>query len=387
MIPRGQIDIRTSEILRGIGYCLADLLGIGKSSDSILKDKKHLICLSVRTGFDLILTALDLPPGSEVIVSNISISGMFSIIDAHQLVVVPVSIDKNTLYTSEEGIRKAISAKTRAILITHLFGAVASMDGIIAIAKEYNLLVIEDGAQVYAYNDYKGHPKADVIMESFGMIKTNTAIQGAVISFNNADIRNKVIRLNSQLPQQRVSGYLKKLVKALFIRLMTNRRLYTLFYILVRAQEKDIDVVLSGFTRGFPGKDILSRIRFRPCIPLKRLLAWKLTHYNSEKIEKRKIYAKNIVSNIPRHLTIGCQNTHHSHWVLPIETDQPEILIAYLRKKGFDATSKASSLVSLSCTSKTNTEHLDLRKLVYLPIYPQMNYKKQSELINYLNQF
>ena len=177
MIPRGRIDISISEIFRGIGYCLTDLLGIAKPLNSLIKDDNQLICLSVRTGFDLLLTALDLPPDSEIVVSNISIPDMFSIIAAHQLVAIPVGVNKNTLYTSDEEIKSVLSTKTKAILVTHLFGAVANMEGIIALAKKYDLIVIEDGAQVYAGDNYKGHPKADVIMQSFGMIKTNTAIQ------------------------------------------------------------------------------------------------------------------------------------------------------------------------------------------------------------------
>ena len=385
MIPRGRIDISISEISRGISYCLADLLGVATPLDN--KNEHQLICLSVRTGFDLLLTALDLPPGSEIIVSSISIPDMFSIIEAHQLVAVPVGVDKQTLNTSEEEIRNVLSTKTKAILITHLFGAVADIEGVIALATEHNLLVIEDGAQAYAGDNYKGHSKSDVIMLSFGMIKTNTAIQGAVIVFNNASLSNRVIQLHSQLPKQATPVYLKKLVKAFFIRLMTNRWLYTLFYFLIRIQKKDIDQVLSGFTRGFPGKDILSKIRYGANDPLKRLLACKLDHYNTVKIEKRKLYAINILSNIPRRMTVGFQNLKNSYWVLPVETEQPEALIAYVRKKGFDVTSKASSLINLTYTDKTSPDHLNLEKLVYLPMYPKMSYKKQLELINHLNQF
>jgi len=387
MIPRGQIDINIPEIFRGIGYCLADLSGMAKPLNNADKNGHWFMCLSVRTGFGLLLTALDLPPGSEIILSNISIPGMFTIIEAHQLVAIPVSVNKHTLHISEEEIEKSLSTKTKAILITHLFGAIADMEGIIELAKKHNLLVIEDGAQAYAGDNYNGHPKTDVIMQSFGMIKTNTAIQGAVMSFNNTDLLNKVIQLNSQLPKQDVSVYLKKLIKAFFIRLMTNRWVYTLFNFLIRIQKKDIDTVLSGFTKGFPGKDILSKIRYKASNPLVRLLKWKLEHYNASKIKERGIYAKNILSNIPRHMAIGYQNPHNSYWVLPIETDQPEELITYLRKKGFDATSKASSLVSLSYTGKISSEHLTLEKLVYLPMYPGMSYKKQSELIKHLNQF
>jgi dTDP-4-amino-4,6-dideoxygalactose transaminase len=387
MIPRGRIDISYSDITRGIVYCIGDLSGIHNSFNNQFENEHQLICLSVRTGFDLLLTAMDLPPGSEIIVSNISIPDMFAILAARQLVAIPVHIDKNTLNTSVSEIRAAISTKTKAILITHLFGAIADMDEIIALADRHQLVVIEDGAQAYSGPDYRGHPKTDVVMQSFGMIKTNTALSGALVLFNNADLAGQVIKLNANLPEQPVPVYLKKLVKAAFIKLLTTRWIYSLVYKLITVFGKDIDPVLSGFTKGFPGKDVFTKIRFRANTPLKRLLIWKLKHYPISKLKKRERYAKNIFSNIPSEMAIGSQNIKHSHWVLPLESNEPDQLILYLRQRGFDATSKASSLVRLPCPGNIDVHQLDLEKLVYLPAYPSMSPKRQLCLINYINQF
>jgi perosamine synthetase len=387
MIPRGRIDIGYSDIARGLCYCLHDFSGLVPPATPT-KDGNKLICLSVRTGFDLVLTALNLPPGSEIIVSNISIPDMFAIITAHQLIVVPVSINKDTLNTSIQEIKDAVSTKTRAILITHLFGAVGEMDELSKIASQYNLIVIEDGAQAYAGSEYKGHPETDVIMQSFGMIKTNTAISGSVISFNNPELAEKVKILNSQLPVQPVYPYFKKLIKAFFIRLLTTRWLYTLVYYAITKQNKDIDQVLSGFTRGFPGADIFKKIRFQACGPLKRLLNYKIQNYPISTLVKRKRYAERILSNIPECMLIGSKNAKHSHWVLPVAVNNPQNFIQYLRLKGFDATSKASSLVSLSLlANEKNTDMLDLSKLVYLPSYTNMGNGKKALLIKHINNF
>ena len=53
----------------------------------------------------------------------------------------------NNMNISLEGIRKAITPKTKAIVPVHLFGRAANMDAIMEIAKEHNLYVIEDNAQ------------------------------------------------------------------------------------------------------------------------------------------------------------------------------------------------------------------------------------------------
>jgi perosamine synthetase len=387
MIPRGRVDIGYSDIIRGLFYCCQDFLGLPVSTTTPIEDANRLICLSVRTGFDLLLTALNLPPGSEIIVSNISIPDMFAIITAHQLTAVPVSINKDTLNTSVQEIKDAISTKTKAILITHLFGAVGEINEVVKLAAQHDLIVIEDGAQAYAGSEYKGHPETDVVMQSFGMIKTNTAISGSVISFSNPDLAKKVRILNNQLPVQPVYPYFKKLTKAFFIRLLTIRWVYTLVYYVIRKQNKDIDQVLSGFTRGFPGADILEKIRYRACEPLKRLLTYKLLHYPISTLVIRKQYAESILSNIPAHMVIGPKNARHSHWVLPVAVNDPQKFIKYLRQKGFDATSKASSLVSLPSSNRTNRDMLDLSKLVYLPAYANMGNEKKALLIKHINHF
>jgi perosamine synthetase len=75
-----------------------------------------------------------------------------------------------------------------------------------------------------------------------------------------------------------------------------------------------------------------------------------------------------ILANIPFKNQIGRLNSNHSHWVLPIEAENPAQLILDLRTKGIDATSKASSLISLETGRKNKTEQLELDQLVYLPI-------------------
>ncbi len=55
-------------------------------------------------------------------------------------------IDEN-LCLSVEGIRKAITPKTKAVLLVHMCGAAADMDGITALCKEKNLILVEDAGQ------------------------------------------------------------------------------------------------------------------------------------------------------------------------------------------------------------------------------------------------
>lgn len=62
---------------------------------------------------------------------------------------VPVfaDIDPETFCLMPEAIEKKITSRTRAIVVVHIYGHPADMDGIMALAKRHNLVVIEDAAQ------------------------------------------------------------------------------------------------------------------------------------------------------------------------------------------------------------------------------------------------
>ncbi|MCM8532475.1 MAG: DegT/DnrJ/EryC1/StrS family aminotransferase, partial [Lentisphaeraceae bacterium] len=64
-------------------------------------------------------------------------------------------VDETSFNIDPEKIRAAITPNTKAIIPVHLFGQMADMDPIMDIAKEYNLIVIEDGAQAIG-SEYKG---------------------------------------------------------------------------------------------------------------------------------------------------------------------------------------------------------------------------------------
>jgi len=379
MIPRGKLDITYKRLFEGLFYCL---FGWIKPVDvrNTLEEKDKILCLSVRTGFHLVLSALNLSVGSEIIVTDINIPDMFNIISAHKLKAVPVPVNKYTLNTAARQIEAAITPATKAILITHLFGGIMDTDEILSIATRQNLIMIEDCAQAFAGNQYKGNPLSDVIMYSFGLIKTNTAISGALLRINNPVIFAKVNQLNNELPEQSTNTFFKKLSKSLFIKLLTTKLVYSLFYSYSKQKRKDFDELLSGFTRGFPGPDLLKKISFRPSSANLQLLRKRISSFSCECLNKRIEYAKDILNNIPEPMKIGYLNKCNSYWILPVEARRPNELVNYLRSKGFDATQKASSLVKIEGLVNQNPDELLLENLVYLPSYIAMTKKDRVKL-------
>jgi perosamine synthetase len=81
-----------------------------------------IACRSVRSGFHLLLDALDLDAGDEVLVSAVTHPDMVRILEAHGLVAVPVDLDIGTLAPSLDSAERLVTERTRAILVAHLFG-------------------------------------------------------------------------------------------------------------------------------------------------------------------------------------------------------------------------------------------------------------------------
>src|ERR1700694_1744980 len=122
---RHRLDIR----LKHFGYALlasawardADRLS-SRLETSWSPAGQGLACRSVRSGFHLMLEALALPAGGEVLVSAVTHPDMIRILEAHGLVAVPVDLDTATLAPRLEPAEQLVTPRTKAVLVAHLFG-------------------------------------------------------------------------------------------------------------------------------------------------------------------------------------------------------------------------------------------------------------------------
>jgi dTDP-4-amino-4,6-dideoxygalactose transaminase len=116
-------------------------------------DVKHVIpCANGTDALQIAMMGLDLKPGDEVITADFTFAATVEVIALLQLTPVLVDVDLFNMNISIEAIKKAITPKTKAIVPVHLFGRAANMEAIMAIAKEFNLYVIEDNAQAIGAN-------------------------------------------------------------------------------------------------------------------------------------------------------------------------------------------------------------------------------------------
>jgi dTDP-4-amino-4,6-dideoxygalactose transaminase len=119
-------------------------------------DSQYAIALSNGTlALDLALKALNIGPGDEVIVTPRTFLASVSCVVTAGATPVFADVDLNSQNIEANTIEKAITSRTKAVIVVHLAGMPADMDPIMELAKQHNFYVIEDCAQAHGAK-YKG---------------------------------------------------------------------------------------------------------------------------------------------------------------------------------------------------------------------------------------
>ena len=117
-------------------------------------------CVGVGNGLDalqLILRAMDIGAGDEVIVPANTFIATWLAVSYAGAVPVPVEPDPRTCNLDPARVEEAITPRTKAVMPVHLYGQCANMDAINEVARPLGLRVIEDAAQAHGAL-YKGRP-------------------------------------------------------------------------------------------------------------------------------------------------------------------------------------------------------------------------------------
>ncbi|MBM4457986.1 MAG: DegT/DnrJ/EryC1/StrS family aminotransferase [Chloroflexi bacterium] len=162
----------------------AEMLGFGASAQP--NGGAPLAAQAVTSGTAALHTAvasLNLEPGDEVVTTTITDMGTVIAILACNLVPTFADVDPRTGNITAETIAAQISPKTRAIIVVHLFGQMADMPPILALARQHGLYVIEDCAQAHlaAYNGRLAGTLGDLGCFSFQQSKQMTTGDGGLV--------------------------------------------------------------------------------------------------------------------------------------------------------------------------------------------------------------
>lgn len=155
---QSEIDKAVLDVIRSSAYINGpEVKSFQAELENYLKVQHVIPCANGTDALQIVMMALGLQPGDEVITADFTYVATAEVIALLKLKPLLIDVDKDTFTLDLKALEKAITPKTKAIVPVHLFGQCAPMEELMAIAKKHNLFVIEDAAQAigadYYYSD------------------------------------------------------------------------------------------------------------------------------------------------------------------------------------------------------------------------------------------
>ena len=156
---------------------------------------KHAISVnSATSGLYAAIAAVGIEPGDEVIVTPTTMTATVTGIVLYQAVPIFADISSETFCIDPEDIKRKITNRTKAIIVVDIYGQSADWEKINTIARDNNLLVIEDAAQAIGgeHNDKKLGTIGDIGIYSLNRHKHIHCGEGGVCVTNNDEFASRL---------------------------------------------------------------------------------------------------------------------------------------------------------------------------------------------------
>jgi perosamine synthetase len=162
---------------------------------------KHAIsCSNGTVALHLALLAYDVGPGDEIIVPTLTYVATANAVTYCGARPVFIDCEPETWNIDPDRIEEKITAKTKGIIIVHLYGHPANVDAIFEIARRHNLFVIEDAAEAHGalYKNRIVGSIGDIGTFSFFGNKIITSGEGGMVVTNSDELSEKIRLLKGQ---------------------------------------------------------------------------------------------------------------------------------------------------------------------------------------------
>jgi len=339
-----------------------------------------IVTLSARSALDLLLSVHRFPVGSHVLMSAINIPDMVRIIETHGLIPIPIDLDIDTLAPDIEQLKSAVSFRTVAVLIAHIYGRVNALDEIVEVSREHGLLLIEDCAECFSgtrgSDCYLGNPRSDAVLFSFGAIKPCTAFGGGVALIRDKSICVEMRRIHCFRPVRAKKDCLDRILKYSLVMFFLNQPVLidkiinVLHFLDIEHRELTVSLL-----RGFPDR-FLARLRQRPEAALLFLLSRRLDSYDSEHKKKTLIVSERMAELLPGECQIPGKLTKKTGaWLFPILVESPDVIVEQMSLEGIDVYRGATQLgdvpvpVCIKDVPVPKNAKYILNHVVYLPVH------------------
>lgn len=230
---------------------------------------------SGRVALGMILDALNLKKGTEVIVSDYNFPPIPLLLKQYGLRPVFVDIHPEFHNLDVSLIEEKITPQTGAILVTHLFGQPCQMDAVLGIARSRGIKVIEDCAHACG-SEYKGTKVGcfgDAGFFSFGPGKSLACFGGGVAVTDDDSMARELKKLSSRLPLFPSLKVWKNIIKTFLFYVATRKNVfpYTLYPVICllslfdpdfmdRLQEEKVDSSLLPVANKYRMTDVQAEV-------------------------------------------------------------------------------------------------------------------------------
>jgi dTDP-4-amino-4,6-dideoxygalactose transaminase len=230
---KDELEVAFQRVIGSGWYILGKELELFETEFANYCETQH--CIGVGNGLEalhLILRAMGIGPGDEVIVPSNTFIATWLSISYTGAIPVPVEPDIRTHNIDPTRIEAAITPRTKAIIAVHLYGQPADMDAINGIASQYGLKVIEDSAQAHGarYKNRQVGSLGHAAGFSFYPGKNLGALgDGGAVTTNDDDLAEKIRIFRNYGSKNKyhneVKGFNSRLdeLQAAFLRVKLNR--------------------------------------------------------------------------------------------------------------------------------------------------------------------
>ncbi len=184
VIESGTLTSTKGQWVKQFEKRFAELIGVGNA----------YACSSGTAALHTALAAIDPEPGDEVVTTSITDMGALTPILYQSAIPMFADVDPLTYNLTADSIEKVLSERTKAIMVTHLFGNPANMNEIMELARGRNIPVIEDCAQAFGAL-YDGKPVGtlgDIGCFSLQQGKHITTGEGGLVTTDNEDLARRM---------------------------------------------------------------------------------------------------------------------------------------------------------------------------------------------------
>lgn len=333
--------------------------------ESKLGAEKVLLTHSCTAALEMAALLFDIGEGDEVIMPSYTFVSTANAFALRGATPVFVDIRRDTLNIDEELIEKAITPRTKAIVVVHYAGVACEMDKIMDIAARHGLRVCEDAAHGLnaTYGDRHQGTIADVGTFSFHETKNCISGEGGALVINDPSLIERAEILRE-----------KGTNRAKFFRGEVDK--YTW-----------VDTGSSYLPSEVVAAFLYAQLEVMDDIDRRRLAIWARYRRGLADLEGRGLVA------LPQPWTRGRHNAHMFYMTLSSEEQRDE-LAAYLKSRGILAVHHYvplhSSPVGLSVGRTGSTMEVTddvSARLIRLPLFFDLSEADQTEVIDEVHAF